>query len=215
MPAMTPDQLDRYVLWVDEQANAWMGKFVNRKMKFLQNSYGKRFHALMSDLRHAGIRCIYLMYPRFDSAQHMLNCYKRSVHNAGINLIQSSTAKKRSELTRTEHGFFLTRTLSTASGFLPDGQTSVMVTEPVNIDLDRFFRNCSDRQRECLQVLGGEASVDFRAWLKKSAWAKTHQTDFDKMTLEEKSSLYAAYAAVPVRKVHSFVARARTVLASL
>jgi len=206
-PAMTPEQLDNYVMWADTQAKDWIGKFINHKMKFLQQSYGKTFSTIRSDLRHSGIRCVYLMYPRFDSAEHLLNCYKRSVHNAGINLIQSSTAGKRSELMES-NGSFTSRTFNMDSGYASEQ----LKVEPQNIDMTRFIAKCSDRQMELLHALGGNFTPEFGAWIKRELGTPDK---FTKLVVEQRAKLYAKYASVPYSKVTRFIAKAKLVYSTL
>ena len=86
--------------------DAYIGKYVTKKMSFLIKSYGVQRETLEHSLLRSALYAVYKQYPRYESKLHVINICKTSIHNAGMNLIQYHTRAKRQELRKTSSGAF-------------------------------------------------------------------------------------------------------------
>lgn len=91
------DNLEGAIL-KSEDLQTFTGKFVSKKMMFLIRSYGLTREDIYSDMQNAALYAIRKQYPDFKSELHVLNICKRTIHNAGIGLIEFWTRDKRQAL---------------------------------------------------------------------------------------------------------------------
>lgn len=104
-------EFDRFLsdLFSSNELNAYVGKFINKKMRFLMNSYGDTFSELHNTLMEEGLYAIYRAYPFYESDLHALNIAKTSIHNYGHTIIRNRTAQKNQRLGSTSDGSFYQR----------------------------------------------------------------------------------------------------------
>lgn len=204
-PPMLLTDMDTYVMWAQDQSKDWTGRFINRKMAFLQrNAYKLKFFDLFSELSIAAIRSIYLMYPNFDSADHLLAVYKRTVHNSGINLIQSHTASKRAQLQSTGNGNFESTTVNIDSTFAESQIKHALADDHQDSAQFRHFLGaCSLAQQRLILILAGEVDDEFQSWLRETRKIAS----FTDASVLERAALFAESTRVPVYKVYNFVNR--------
>lgn len=207
-PSLTTLQMDQHIVWIMRDTSDFLGKFINRKMSFLKKSYGVSLDDLRIVMVDHGIRSIYRTYPAVDSLDHLKNVCKRSMHNAGINLIQYHTAAKRNALIKHETGF-QSRTIS-SSAVAPNvaeawGSQSMqdMDERDKSISIKEFLSRCSENQIRLITVLSGELDAAFSEWLRQNQLVKTYTHG----TVYEKGSCFASYIGVQNTKVARFIDR--------
>ncbi len=83
-----------------------MGRFINRKLKFLCRSYGLTLSGLKADFIETALYALRKQYPRFLSELHMVNICKTAIHNCGQSTISYWTRDKRNALRREDDGTF-------------------------------------------------------------------------------------------------------------
>jgi len=83
----------------------YIGRFVTKKLRFLE-SYGLTRDGMRDHLVEHAVRALRRQYPRFKSELHALNVCKRTIHNAGMGLIEYWTRDKRQALHRETDGTF-------------------------------------------------------------------------------------------------------------
>ncbi len=81
--------------------------FVYRKMRFLTWNSHLDFDDLIQELLHQGFIGIQRQYPKVESKLHLLNIFKRCVHNHGINIIKYYTTKSRANMVKEDDGSFI------------------------------------------------------------------------------------------------------------
>lgn len=86
------------------ELKAYIGKFVNKKLKFLQ-SYGQTKSGMGSALLCQALYALRKQYPFYQSELHALNICKTAIHNEGIGMIEYWTRGKRNALIK-ENGTF-------------------------------------------------------------------------------------------------------------
>lgn len=84
--------------------DAYIGRFISKKMLFLTRSYGVKRSDLESDMQAAALRAVYMHYPRFETLLHFTNVAKAAIHNTGISLITYHTSPARQRLFVNESG---------------------------------------------------------------------------------------------------------------
>lgn len=83
-----------------------MGRFINRKLKFLCRSYGLTMSGLKADFIETALYALRKQYPFFLSDLHMVNICKTAIHNCGQSTISYWTRGKRNALRREDDGTF-------------------------------------------------------------------------------------------------------------
>lgn len=86
--------------------DAYIGRFISKKMLFLTKSYGVKRSDLESDMQAGALRAVYMHFPRFESLLHFTNVAKAAIHNTGISLITYHTSPARQRLFVNESGGF-------------------------------------------------------------------------------------------------------------
>lgn len=97
------DNMEAAILTSPEISN-YIGKFVNKKLKFLQ-SYGQTKTGMGSTLLCQALYALRKQYPFYQSELHAVNICKTAIHNEGIGLIEYWTRGKRNALIK-ENGTF-------------------------------------------------------------------------------------------------------------
>lgn len=88
------------------ECQEYIGKFINKKFRFLTQSGQLDKENIHADLQHAAIYSIYRAYPEISSRLHMVNIGKRGIHNRGQNIIKEQTTRSRNRVVRNEDGTF-------------------------------------------------------------------------------------------------------------
>jgi hypothetical protein len=132
--------------------DAHMGKFINRKLRFLA-SYGVTTSEIRSTLVHAAIYTLRKQYPFYESELHALNTCKTAIHNAGMLLIQYWTRDKRQALVN-ENGLFQSRLLQL------DFASDVSVrpeheAREVLQDLERVVSSRPKKDQQLIRLMAG------------------------------------------------------------
>jgi hypothetical protein len=86
--------------------DAYIGRFISKKMLFLTRSYGVKRSDLESDMLSGALRAVYMHFPRFESLLHFTNVAKAAIHNTGMSLITYHTSPARQRLFINESGGF-------------------------------------------------------------------------------------------------------------
>ena len=106
-------------------AKKYAASFAYRKMRFL--TWGNA-HVDLNDLEQELLYCGLLgaqkQYPKLESELHLLNIFKRCIHNHGINIIKYHTAKSRVNLTRNGDGSFSSTLISRHASESENGYVS-------------------------------------------------------------------------------------------
>lgn len=143
--------------------NAYIGKYINKKLRFLVKSYGVDKYELRSELQFAGIYAIYKKYPYFTSKLHALNIAKRAIHNRGINLISFYTRKRRQQLLQDGDGF-VSRCCDIDK--LPiSADTSFTEKSEVTKTLDQLIQNSDRRGSLLIKLARGDYDEKFSNYL--------------------------------------------------
>jgi hypothetical protein len=95
--------------------DAYIGRFVSKRMTFLVRSYGVDRDDLEHECKLGAIRSIYMRYPQFDSLLHLHNTAKTGIHNAGESQVTFYTSPARQRLQQETDGSFSSRHVSTES----------------------------------------------------------------------------------------------------
>lgn len=83
-----------------------MGRFINRKLKFLCRSYGLTMSGIKALFIETALYAVRKQYPFFESHLHMVNVCKTAIHNCGQSTISYWTRQKRNALIREDDGTF-------------------------------------------------------------------------------------------------------------
>ena len=81
-----------------EQTKDWLGKFTNKKMNFLTKGHSQKNTDIVQELLIRAYRKLPLVIPQAEDKLHLLNSFKRILHDQGINYIKSMTALSRAQL---------------------------------------------------------------------------------------------------------------------
>lgn len=92
-------------LITSEELTTLMGKFISKKLIFLDRHFGVKRRDIEQTLNEAALYGLRKQYPYYDSDLHALNICKTSVRNKGHGLIEYYTRNKRSKLLN-ENGNF-------------------------------------------------------------------------------------------------------------
>lgn len=146
-------------LFLSKELNSYVGKFVNKKMTFMINSYGDSFNGLKSELMAAGLYTIYRQYPYFESYLHVMNIAKAGIHNFGQDLIKNRTAQKNQRLGKNEDGTFYQKCipLSKVENFI--------VVEQENPDFVFESVEMKPKAKKLLLLLSGKYDAEFSNYL--------------------------------------------------
>lgn len=90
---------------VSRNMDAYIGKFINKKLRFLCNSYGLKHNEIQGDLQCKALYALRKQYPAYKSELHALNICKTAIQNAGQGLIEYWTREKRNALRSDGQGF--------------------------------------------------------------------------------------------------------------
>lgn len=162
--ALTLEKLDAGIVRIVNETESWLGKFVNRKLRFVIQSQGLHRHDIENELLYKGIQGLYVMYPCVQSALHAQNVVKRVIHNQGINMIHHYTTQKIGRLLRDANGAFSARVVALDSLSMR-GVAAPDSCSDLSIDINRKMSNLLPKQQSLLSLLCGAYSTEFTDWL--------------------------------------------------
>lgn len=82
----------------NSEITTYIGKFINRKMRFIMDYYGVEFEELCEALQERAIHNLRVNYPNWNSSGEMLAMSKSAIANAGQNLLKYYSATKRAKV---------------------------------------------------------------------------------------------------------------------
>lgn len=101
-PSMELHEFDEVVGNQLRKLKPYIGKFVNKKMKYIQMFHTLSSADLCSDLMYEAIAVVMFYYPRIQNTQHLENIMKVKVRNTGCNMMDwYGNTKRCVELHRT------------------------------------------------------------------------------------------------------------------
>ncbi|QBX06572.1 hypothetical protein H1O16_gp159 [Burkholderia phage BcepSaruman] len=165
------------------ERSGYIGKFMNKKMKFLMKpAFGLKREDLKNDMTTQALRAMYLKYPRFDSELHITNVAKTTISNTGKTLISYHTNPSRQRLqlkSGGDKGEFESRLVTTEAlsnmaapdqymGGLRDSLTTlVQLSKNMRPDVQRFLLICA-----------GHHDRDFSEFLKRDNASAVDSMDY-------------------------------------
>lgn len=186
-PALSLHEMkgDLIVTLSDAQIETYAGKFINYKMAFIMKG-GVKFAELVSDVMVTAYYGLLRTYPNWADEGHRLAIAKSNIHNRGHNIIKEHTAGLRKSLQGDSKSGY-TAVLVPLDGFetVGGGADALYSMNKVcasfsgkSSDADGLdwetehslkqllqSRELAPLQRQYLQLLVGEPSEDFSAWL--------------------------------------------------
>jgi len=141
-----------------------LGKFINKKMRFLIKSYGETKDSLDMAMRLHALYNIYRVYPYFDSYLHMCNVGKGAAAKHGHSIIKARTTKKAQRLLSNSDGTF-------SSVHVPlDSVIHTLSTEEESINphmemLEKVKTRASPRVRLFISLMSGDFHPEFSEFL--------------------------------------------------
>lgn len=172
----------------DPQIETYAGKFINYKMAFMMKG-GVKFTELLSDVMVTAYYGLLRTYPNWADEGHRLAIAKSNIHNRGHNIIKEHTAGLRKSLQGDSKSGY-TAVLVPLDGFetMSGGADALYAMSKVcasftgkssdaegldwetELALKQLLqsRTLAPLQRQYLQLLVGEPSEDFSAWLGSS-----------------------------------------------
>lgn len=85
--------------------STYIGKFISKKMTFLIKSYGELREDIEHDLESAGLKAIYMHYPRFESMLHYRTVAMAAIKNTGQTKITYHVSPCRQRLRKNADGY--------------------------------------------------------------------------------------------------------------
>lgn len=160
--------------------DVYIGKFISKKLRFLQN-YGLWRSDIANDLRTAALYNIYRMYPGYKSELHIKNIAKQAIKNAGKELIYKNTRQSRQALRRLSDGTF--ESLITPLNN-PEFTNMVVVQDfDVTAHMQRLckaYLRCTPRAQKFISLLTGQPDDEFSRFL-----GKRNDVAFEEMEFAE------------------------------
>lgn len=149
--------------------NAYIGRFVSKRMTFLMRSYGVERDDLEHECKLGALRSIYMRYPQFDSLLHLNNTAKTGIHNAGESQVTFYTGPARQRLQQEADGSFSSRHVSTES--LSELEAPQPYLSHIK-DYLEILAKLSDRMRPSTQrflmCCAGQYDAGFSAYLEEN-----------------------------------------------
>ena len=142
-------------------SSQWIGKFISKKLVFL-NRFGLSRNDIESSLREAGFIALCKKYPYYESELHAVNVCKAAMHNHAYRLVEYNTCPKRAVQTVSMDAF-----LGTFS----------RVSTPATVETDEWVNKqsllsieskLSPRGKLFLDLAQGTYNEEFSAILGKS-----------------------------------------------
>ena len=88
---------------------SFMGKFINKKLRWVMNSQGSKLNDLQLEfIQHAIVR-VYRTYPRIENRVHLRNLMRQVIHARGQSIIIETKKSKRNNLIKNDKGEFTGR----------------------------------------------------------------------------------------------------------
>ena len=169
-----------------DMVRIFTNRFVARKHRFILKSLGLDVYDFSTDLICKGIQALMTTYPCIESQLHAENIMKRSIHNAGINLIKTHTANTRSAVIKNKDGTF--SSLKMSFNLLNNDQTGSTNTEFLTCNMAgasilSYSGNCHNstddvitvnqligkyrgKKQELLELMTGTLCKDFTQYLR-------------------------------------------------
>lgn len=140
-----------------------LGKFINKKMRFLIKSYGETKESLDMAMRLHALYNIYRVYPYFKSYLHMCNVGRGSASKCGHSIIKARTTKKAQRLLANSDGTF-------SSVHVPlDAVANQLASEetinPCSDLLDKLKSRASPRVKLFLSLMSGDFHPEFSMFI--------------------------------------------------
>lgn len=149
--------------------DAYIGRFVSKRMTFLIRSYGVERNDLEHECKLGALRAIYMRYPQFDSLLHLNNTAKTGIHNAGESQVTFYTSPARQRLQQDSDGSFSSRHVSTES------LSELEAPQPYLLHIKDYLEvlaKFSDRMRPATQrflmCCAGQYDQGFSAYLEEN-----------------------------------------------
>lgn len=207
---------------------------LTKTMNFMVGPYLSR-DDLKSELCRHGIFSVYKQYPKIDSFDHCINVYRRGARNSSINMIQQHNGKGRATFSHDSEGKKIATLVPIVSinAFDSTDRTYLPISQRSNIDgskvldedeesdvgfsVNRLKKKArTPKQKEFIDILSGNHSVDFCEWLKENNYSKDNDELFDFFLSQGKLSNYinlcTSYLGINSVTAKSFIHSLRTMV---
>lgn len=199
-------------------------KFVYKKMTFILKSFHEDAQDLVSELMAEGLRGLFLTYPMIVSSEHGIRLIKRTIHNAGINLIHTYTASKRKRLVSCASGYrnqvlswedyMQAKQDSEEEGESEGNETSGnMDNLHLRLSVEKIAGSLSPEKLVALQLLMGLYDKEFTAYLHEEGYLSEGETNEDMAIEDEYINLIFLFLNIGVDKKRAFLRDLRKQLA--
>jgi len=208
-PAWTPKHVDAYIARYYERFATYTRKYVIRKMTFIVHSECIDVEDLVSQLLWSGFRGMLMTYPHIYGISHLHALVKRSIHNAGINLIHYHSNSGRCRYLQDSKGAYSARVISLdalraaslnygeALGSKEnDGQEGRRKVE-IGMDISHLRGALSSRKsRFAFDLLRGRKHVGFSDWLLHSGYEMDNRSLASVLPFPDYLQLVSSYIKV-------------------
>jgi hypothetical protein len=182
---LSPKHIERILSEVlcNTDFDDYLGKFVNRKLMFLQRSYGVKADDLVSDMKQFSLYAVLRQYPKWHNFGHVQAVAKTAAKNRGKNIIQEYTADSRQALLKTENGDYQARCVSWTD-FEETGTAGF--SDPLSVDMTGHRENMFEY----------EVKLSLHE-LMDCSWIKPKQKRFLKLMLGEHDQGFSDFLDLP------------------
>ena len=231
MPQWSPSLFDRFLTNTYDEFYLYTKKFVCKKMSFILASEKMEADDLTFEIMMKGIRGVLLAYPHLESSGHTKAFMKRSIHNAGINVIhhyahpdrtryiRTGTGHQSRVLSLTEIESFIARDGTVAfdsHGKLvnsaDDGEGCSEVAKLENVlTIDKITLRVaasSEKKQLCFRLLRGHPDGKFSLWLRENEIVESDENNvdlFEDNTFDAYLGRVSEYLGVSVDSIQAFL----------
>lgn len=202
------------------------------KLRFISSSANIEFYDFHTDLICKAIQTYLKMVPTNKSELHITNYIRNTLNNHTVNIIKSSTTKKRARLVKGEsdgfggnrfeivaasenqlfHAFGLEETVSYDSLRNSDDNRSEEQRRDSNLNYERIIKRLgkTKKKRELLRLIACEENTKFTRFLKRAkriAWDQDNVDYHDQAGYEKYFSEVCKFLKVCERKAQRFADR--------
>lgn len=192
-PAMTQQQMTDMLGFVTEpDLVEYMGKFIGKKLIFLDKEFGMPVEEIQQTLVQTAIYAVYRAYPRFNprTPGHHIAVAKIAVRNRGQNLIQENTTQSRQRMTKDNVPLVTyvhdAMEAPEQDSYVKDGAMTLASIE----------HKMTPKARRFLLIMSGQHDAEFSAYLGKDNSVAVERMDFDNYSSKVKKFFSASSRSV-------------------
>jgi hypothetical protein len=193
------------------EITTYIGKFINRKMRFIMDYYGVEFEELCEALQERAIHNLRVNYPNWNSSGEMLAMSKSAIANAGQNLLKYYSATKRAKVDKNNKAVeYSLDAIQELNGSGPEYQALVysdtldrgMEIMEASLSVEQLIKSLHSKPKAKLlvELLSGKYNAGFSNFLNRDCCEYADEAPFEKLL-----SKACDYIGVDVDKAMPFL----------